>query len=143
MLPKKTQYRALMSALIVGVVAAFSPLSSRAADTIPILLCPFGCGPMAGDTILMNQLIKSGSDVVLLPQETPGYMYNIREMGSIRSRRKICENRGKLLDFYRFCISSSVTPDLSTNLKFRKIDLHPKLSFSTTKNDFLERSKDL
>ena len=24
-------------------------------QTVPILLCPFGCGPMAGDTILMNQ----------------------------------------------------------------------------------------
>ena len=63
--------------------AAFAgiPSQSSAADTIPVLLCPFGCGPMAGDTILMNQLIKNGSDVILLPQETPGYMYNIREMG--------------------------------------------------------------
>lgn len=73
-----------------GVVAAIASVGStaltRAADTIPILLCPFGCGPMAGDTILMNQLIKSGSDVILLPQETPGYMYNIREMA--RSERK-------------------------------------------------------
>ena len=72
-----------------GVVAAgmfATSTATRAAETIPILLCPFGCGPMAGDTILMNQLIKSGSDVILLPQETPGYMYNIREMG--RSKRK-------------------------------------------------------
>ena len=29
----------------------------------------------------MNQMIKEGADVTLLPQETPGYMYNIREMG--------------------------------------------------------------
>ncbi len=55
--------------------------SAKAGETIPVLLCPFGCGPMAGDTILMNQLIKQDSPVVLLPQETPGYMYNIREMG--------------------------------------------------------------
>lgn len=53
---------------------------SRAADAVPVLLCPFGCGPMAGDTILMNQMITGGSNVVLLPQETPGYMYNIRAM---------------------------------------------------------------
>ncbi|MDA7945905.1 MAG: hypothetical protein MPJ78_00345 [Hyphomicrobiaceae bacterium] len=73
----------------VGIVAAgtfAASTATKAAETIPILLCPFGCGPMAGDTILMNQLIKSGSDVILLPQETPGYMYNIREMG--RAKRK-------------------------------------------------------
>jgi TRAP transporter TAXI family solute receptor len=45
-----------------------------------VLLCPQGCGPVAGDTILMNQMIKSGASVEILPQETPGYMYNIREM---------------------------------------------------------------
>jgi len=74
------------AALFAGLAAFGVPESTRAAETIPILLCPFGCGPMAGDTILMNQLIKAGSDVILLPQETPGYMYNIREMG--RTKRK-------------------------------------------------------
>ena len=77
---------AAAAVLLAGVVAGLAPQSPQAAETIPILLCPFGCGPMAGDTILMNQLIKSGSDVILLPQETPGYMYNIREMG--RTERK-------------------------------------------------------
>jgi|GEM_PF-3815254 len=42
--------------------------SAQATDAIPVLLCPFGCGPMAGDTILMNQLIQSGSGVMLLPR---------------------------------------------------------------------------
>jgi TRAP transporter TAXI family solute receptor len=64
---------------VAGLFAVAPP--AQAADTIPVLLCPFGCGPMAGDTILMNQLIKKDAPVVLLPQETPGYMYNIREMG--------------------------------------------------------------
>lgn len=75
-----------------GIVAATTiyggVAATRAAETIPILLCPFGCGPMAGDTIMMNQLIKSGSDVILLPQETPGYMYNIREMGQTKRKWK-------------------------------------------------------
>jgi TRAP transporter TAXI family solute receptor len=48
--------------------------------TVPVLLCPHGCGPVAGDTILMNQMIKADMPVELLPQETPGYMYNIRKM---------------------------------------------------------------
>jgi hypothetical protein len=74
------------AATLVGAAVIGAPTQSDAAETIPVLLCPFGCGPMAGDTILMNQLIQSGSDVVLLPQETPGYMYNIREMA--RSKRK-------------------------------------------------------
>ena len=75
-------------AMLAGVATLAAPGSPRAAETIPILLCPFGCGPMAGDTILMNQLIKAGSDVVLLPQETPGYMYNIREMGQTKRKWK-------------------------------------------------------
>ena len=49
---------------------------------VTLLLCPFGCGPLAGDTILMNQMILAGTPVTLLPQETPGYMYNLREMAN-------------------------------------------------------------
>jgi TRAP-type uncharacterized transport system substrate-binding protein len=86
MLLSKKQASKLAGLLVLGASSLFAPTVAKAVDTIPILLCPFGCGPMAGDTILMNQLIKSGSDVVLLPQETPGYMYNIREMG--RNERK-------------------------------------------------------
>ena len=76
------------TAILAGVAAIAVPQSTRAAEIIPILLCPFGCGPMAGDTILMNQLIKEGSDVILLPQETPGYMYNIIEMGQTKRKWK-------------------------------------------------------
>jgi len=50
--------------------------------TVPVLVAPFGAGPLAGDTILMNQMIQAGQPVVLLPQETPGYIYNIREMSN-------------------------------------------------------------
>jgi TRAP transporter TAXI family solute receptor len=73
---------ATAAALILATTAAGVGTAARAADAVPVLLCPFGCGPMAGDTILMNQMITGGSNVVLLPQETPGYMYNIREMSN-------------------------------------------------------------
>ena len=53
-----------------------------APKAVTLLLCPFGCGPLAGDTILMNQMIQAGTPVTLLPQETPGYMYNLREMAN-------------------------------------------------------------
>lgn len=76
----------LLAAVVAGVGAVTGLQQSKAADAIPVLLCPFGCGPIAGDTILMNQLIKDNAEVLLLPQETPGYMYNVREMG--RSERK-------------------------------------------------------
>ena len=36
----------------------------------------------------MVQMIKEGSPVTLLPQETPGYMYNIREMGKERNWKR-------------------------------------------------------
>ena len=82
---KKTA-TAAVAAVALAAVGAGSVQYSKAADAIAVLLCPFGCGPIAGDTILMNQMIKEGSSVLLLPQETPGYMYNIREMG--REERK-------------------------------------------------------
>ena len=56
----------LLLAVGVAVLTLASTVQARAADAIPVLLCPFGCGPMAGDTILMNQMIKSGSDIILL-----------------------------------------------------------------------------
>lgn len=81
------KYKLTAAAAAVAALSAFAlPQVTSAKDTIAVLLCPFGCGPIAGDTILMNQLIKEDADVILLPQETPGYMYNIREMG--RSERK-------------------------------------------------------
>ena len=52
----------------------------QAIDSVPVLVAPFDAGPLAGDTILMNQMIQSGEPTILIPQETPGYMYNIREM---------------------------------------------------------------
>lgn len=82
-----TNKRHAAAAALFGIAAALGvPSVLKAADAVPVLLCPFGCGPIEGDTILMNQMIKQNKDVMLLPQETPGYMYNIREMA---------ENKGK------------------------------------------------
>jgi TRAP transporter TAXI family solute receptor len=82
-------FRRLSLALAVSAATlSGAATTARAVDAVPVLLCPFGCGPMAGDTILMNQLIQSQSDIMLLPQETPGYMYNVREMGQNKSKWK-------------------------------------------------------
>ena len=73
--------RQVLSVVLAGVLALAAGLvSAQAKVSVPLLLCPAGCGPTEGDTILMVQMIKEGSPVTVLPQETPGYMYNIREM---------------------------------------------------------------
>ena len=41
----------LLAAVVAGVGAVTGLQQSKAADAIPVLLCPFGCGPIAGDTI--------------------------------------------------------------------------------------------
>lgn len=72
---------AWLGAGAVALTAAVGvPQPARAIEPMPILVCPFGCGSIEGDTILMNQMMVGGSKVALLPQETPGYMYNIQEM---------------------------------------------------------------
>jgi TRAP transporter TAXI family solute receptor len=73
-------------ALAAGLAA--TPAAAQGKISVPLLLCPAGCGPTEGDTILMIQMIKEGSPVTLLPQETPGYMYNIREMGQERNWKR-------------------------------------------------------
>ena len=81
--------------MLLGVAGlALLPMASSLAQkpaapvAVPLLLCPWGCGPTESDTILMNQMIKEGSPVTMLPQETPGYMYNIREMANERHWKK-------------------------------------------------------
>src|SRR5258706_4810269 len=69
----------LVGALALAAGLAATPAAAQGKVSVPLLLCPAGCGPTEGDTILMVQMIKEGSAVKLLPQETPGYMYNLRE----------------------------------------------------------------
>ena len=71
-------------AFLTNILIAAEPLPSA----VPVLLCPWGCGTTEADTILMNQMIQSGAKVMLLPQETPGYIYNVREMANERHWKK-------------------------------------------------------
>lgn len=72
----------LKGALTAGVfgLSLFGGAAAVAQQGVPVLLCPQGCGPTESDTILMNQLIRDRAPVVMQPQETPGYMANIRQM---------------------------------------------------------------
>lgn len=47
---------------------------------IPSLQCPIGCGVVVYNVQLSNMMARNGASVSLAPQETPGFMYNIRYM---------------------------------------------------------------
>src|SRR5215831_17032043 len=80
------------SVLLAGALALAAGMATAPAwaqkVSVPLLLCPAGCGPTEGDTILMVQMIKEGAPVTVLPQETPGYIYNIREMLNDRNWKR-------------------------------------------------------
>lgn len=75
-------------AATLGLVAASPAAIAQQTKSVslPLLECPFGCGPTAGDTVLMNQMILAHAKVTLIPQETPGYIYNVRAMGQDKSK---------------------------------------------------------
>lgn len=77
----------LLSSVAIAL-ALVAPQALAQKVSVPLLLCPAGCGPTEGDTILMVQMIKEGYPVTLLPQESPGYMYNIREMAQERNWKR-------------------------------------------------------
>lgn len=81
---KKYSLAAWLIGAAVAMTAALAPNAhaQKAPIMVPVLLCPWGCGNTESETLLMNQMIKEGSPVTLLPQETPGYMYNVREMNN-------------------------------------------------------------
>jgi TRAP transporter TAXI family solute receptor len=68
----------------------FPYTNATAADQGPsivtILLCPLGCGPTEGDTILGSLIARKDPNLILRAQETPGYVYNLREMGMNKAR---------------------------------------------------------
>ena len=80
----------MLKHVLIGICLALTASWAMAQQklSVPLLLCPAGCGPTEGDTILMVQMIKEGSRVTLLPQESPGYMYNIREMKEERNWKR-------------------------------------------------------
>ena len=47
---------------------------------VPIFSSPFGAGPHTGNSIWGNIMAKAGETLIIAAQETPGYLYNYREM---------------------------------------------------------------
>jgi ABC-type amino acid transport substrate-binding protein len=73
--------RRLAALLAAGATVALStPAPAQQNPIVPMLLCPFGCGNTEGYAVLGNLVARGGDPITLAPQETPGYMYNIRAM---------------------------------------------------------------
>ena len=77
---------ALLAALCLvgGAVTALPAGAQQQTPIVPMLLCPFGCGNTEGYSILGNLIARGNEPITLAPQETPGYMYNVRAMAEER-----------------------------------------------------------
>lgn len=62
--------------------------AQQAPRTITQLECPLGCGSIEGYTIFGSFVAKEHPWLVFQVQETPGYLYNVREMGQNEKRWK-------------------------------------------------------
>ncbi len=75
--------RPTVAAVAIGL-GAFAMTAAAYAQSkltvIPSLQCPIGCGVVVYNVQLSNMMARNGAKVSLAPQETPGFMYNIRYM---------------------------------------------------------------
>lgn len=74
-------YAACLCALWSGVYASDKPVK------VPVFASPLHAGAFVADSILMTWLIRNHYPVVLVPQESPGFIYNIRAMQNPKNWR--------------------------------------------------------
>jgi uncharacterized protein len=82
--------RLTMAAVAVGAGALVLTAAAYAQSkltVVPSLQCPMGCGVVVYNVQLSNMMARNGASVSLAPQETPGFMYNIRYMDENYSGR--------------------------------------------------------
>ena len=80
----RTLFRCLVAFVAIGTAALTNAPARAQNPIVPMLLCPFGCGNTEGYSVLGNLIARGNEPITLAPQETPGYMYNIRAMGEER-----------------------------------------------------------
>ena len=79
----------LVSIITLGIYGGSLQAAEKTKpDVVTILLCPLGCGPLGGDTVLGSLVARKDPTLIFRAQETPGYMYNIREMNANKRRWK-------------------------------------------------------
>ena len=73
--------RLTIAAVGAGTIAlAAAAYAQGKLTVVPSLQCPMGCGVVVYNVQLSNMMARNGAEVSLAPQETPGFMYNIRYM---------------------------------------------------------------
>src|SRR5688572_8646202 len=85
---KRWSFLLALPLLVLIGLPGVAGAQERKAETVTILRCPLGCGIIEEDTILASFVAKEHPWLVLQPQETPGYIYNIREMAKSDKRWK-------------------------------------------------------
>ena len=70
----KTIFKGTLALTLLASSMLSVPVT-KAQDIVSILTCPFGCGVMEGNTIFGNVVARSGGNLFIAAQETPGYMY--------------------------------------------------------------------
>ncbi len=79
-LSKLLAYPVAVMTLAAAAAWCAAPSAAQDQPIVPMLLCPFGCGNTEGYAILGNLVARGEEPITLAPQETPGYMYNVRAM---------------------------------------------------------------
>lgn len=74
------RFIAVFFALLAATVPAKSQSPAGAPALVTLLSCPLGCGLLEGNTMFSNLLARKGENLSIAAQETPGFIYNIREM---------------------------------------------------------------
>lgn len=75
---------AVLGAVGVGLITSAPARAQSPSPIVPMLICPFGCGNTEGYSVLGNLIARGNEPITLAPQETPGYMYNVRAMAEER-----------------------------------------------------------
>lgn len=74
----------VFAAISTAVAWSLPARAQKANPIVPMLICPFGCGNTEGYSVLGNLMARGNEPITLAPQETPGYMYNVRAMAEKR-----------------------------------------------------------
>ncbi len=77
---------ALVLLLAIGAIGTVG--AQQAPRIMTVLECPMGCGAIEGYTIFGSYAAKEHPWLALQVQETPGYLYNIREIAKNKNRWK-------------------------------------------------------
>lgn len=81
----RISFGALLSLIALSFLT-FPAIAQEKPRIINMLISPLGAGPLEGQVILGTLIAREHPWLILRAQETPGYLYNIREMAMNKAR---------------------------------------------------------